>query len=399
MSIEDVSDMNSIFRRSLLFLPAAALLVSAVAMPAAPVAAAPAWPALSIDRTIGGFSQVTNIVSPNDGTDRLFVTEKTGLIKVVKAGVVLPTPALDVSAIISTNSERGLLGLAFPPNFASKQYAYIYLTNTSGNSYFYRVRVSATNSDAFDLSTRQLILSVAQPYANHNGGQLAFGPDGYLYIGLGDGGSARDPQNRSQNRASLLGKILRIDVESTPSSAGYRIPRSNPFYGQRGRRGEIWAYGLRNPWRFSFDARGNLWIGDVGQNAWEEIDRIPTGAKGRNLGWSLYEGHHLMKARSFRAGFTWPISELRHPAAESVTGGYVYTGTASPSMRGTYFFGDFVTGRIFAIRPVRVGSRTVWSRSLRLDTPYNISTFGLDQSGELWFADFTGGTIRRLAAP
>jgi glucose/arabinose dehydrogenase len=358
--------------------------------------AAPVWPSISTVASYGNLNHVTNIVAPQDGTGRLFVTEKTGLMKVISTGAVLPTPALDIRSLVSTNSERGLLGLAFPPGFAAKQYAYIYYTDKSGTSRFYRIHISASDPNVFDRSTMQLILKVAQPYANHNGGQLAFGPDGYLYIGLGDGGSHGDPGNRGQNRNTLLGKILRIDVESTPNSTGYRIPTTNPFRNQKGRRGEIFAYGLRNPWRFSFDPlTGALWIGDVGQDKVEEIDRMPAGVTGWNFGWSRYEGTHLFKARSKVAGFHWPVWQYLHPVGDSVTGGYVYRGAAYPSMQGIYFLGDFGVGKIWGIQ--RSGG--AWVTRLLLDTRYQISTFGVDENGDLWLADYAGGRIYKVGTP
>jgi glucose/arabinose dehydrogenase len=371
--------------------------VAAVTLSAAPPAmAAMVWPSIQTVASYGGLNQVTNIVAPLDGTGRLFVTEKAGLIKVISTGTVLATPALDIRDLVSTNSERGLLGLAFPPGFAGKRHAYIYYTGKTGISRFYRIRVSASDPNVLDRSTMQLILTVAQPYANHNGGQLAFGPDGYLYIGLGDGGSGGDPGNRGQNRNTLLGKILRIDVESTPNSTGYRIPATNPFRNQKGRRGEIFAYGLRNPWRFSFDTvTGSLWIGDVGQNKVEEIDQMPAGAKGWNFGWSRYEGTHLYKARSRVAGFHWPIWQYLHPVGEAVTGGYVYRGAAYPSMQGIYYLADYATGKIWGLHR----ENGVWLNRLLLDTPFQISTFGVDESGELWFADFAGGRIYKLGTP
>jgi glucose/arabinose dehydrogenase len=241
----------------------------------------------------------------------------------------------------------------------------------------------------------QLILSFTQTtYTNHKGGQLAFGPDGYLYLGFGDGGSAGDPGNRAQNLGVFFGKILRIDTESTPNATGYRVPPSNPFVGQAGRRPEIWAYGLRNPWRFSFSPVGSLWIGDVGQDKYEEIDRMPTGAKGWNFGWSLYEGNHLYKAKTKKAGFRWPIAEYSHPYAQAITGGYVYAGTGVPGLQGIYVFADFITGRVLGLTQ----SGTTWVKHEFLHTAYGIDTLGLDRDGELWFADFNGGRIYRLVA-
>jgi len=343
-----------------------------------------------------GFTHPTNIVSPDDATGRIFVTEQPGVIRVIRNGAVLPTPALDIrSRVGSSGNEQGLLGMAFPPHFVGKQYAYLYFTDPTGTSRFYRIRFSAKDPDVLDPATMQEILTVAQPYANHNGGQLAFGPDGYLYIGLGDGGSGGDPGNRGQDRSTLLGKILRIDVESTPDATGYGIPADNPFAHTAGARPEIWAYGLRNPWRFSFDSQtGDLWIGDVGQDKWEEIDHVAAGsAGGLNFGWSQYEGTHLFKATKVRTGFVWPVLEYPHPEGESVTGGYVYRGSAYPAMRGVYVFADFVKGQVWTLS----SASGTWVRTLALQTTSQISTFGQDGDGELWFADWRAGTIQRLS--
>lgn len=367
-------------------------LAAGVAVSAA--VAAPVWPSLAATAAITGFVHPTNIVAPGDGSDRLFVTDQSGIIRLVKAGSLVATPALDIHDIVgSAATEQGLLGLAFPPGFAGKQYAYIYFTNRAGSSYFYRIRVSALDPDVFDRSTMQLILKVSHPFTNHYGGAMAFGPDGYLYLGIGDGGSEGDPGNRSQNLGVLLGKIMRLDVESTPASTGYRIPPTNPFVGRRGARPEIWAYGLRNPWRFSFDsATGDLWIGDVGQNSWEEVDRMTAGSRGWNFGWSLYEGSHFYKAKAKLRGFAWPLAQYSHAEGEAVMGGYVYHGAAYPRMQGVYFFGDFGSGSIWGLQ--RSGG--LWVRQLLLSTPYAISAFGVDDSGELWVTDWNGGTIRHL---
>ena len=363
--------------------------------PTIPASAAPVWPTLATTTSIGGLPRPTNIVSPGDGTDRFFVTEQVGVIRVIENGSLVATPVLDIhSSVKSSGHEQGLLGLAFPPGFATKRYAYIYFVNTGNRSCVYRVRVSASSPDRFDWTTRQLILEVAHPYSDHYSGQLAFGPDGYLYVGLGDGGKIDDPGNRAQNLGILLGKIVRLSVESSPAVAGYRIPPSNPFVGRRGVRPEIWAYGLRNPWRFSFDpAQGDLWIGDVGQEHWEEVDRMTAGSRGGwNFGWSLYEGSHLLKAKSKGRGFAWPVAEYSHAEGEAVMGGYVYRGSAYPRMQGLYFFGDYAAGKIWGLQH----SGGVWVRRLLLKTSYTISTFGVDRDGGLWVADWAHGRIHKL---
>lgn len=345
--------------------------------------------------TIGGFVHPTNIVSPDDGSGRIFVTDQPGVIRVVRNGAALPTPALDIRSLVgSSANEQGLLGMAFPPGFAKKGYAYIHFTDTNGDTRVYRVHVSATDPDVFDRADMQLILAVPQPFNNHNGGPLAFGPDGYLYVGLGDGGSERDPANRGQDLSTLLGKILRIDVERTPDATGYAIPPDNPFVSKAGARPEIWAYGLRNPWRFSFDPpTGDLWIGDVGQDSWEEIDHVAANSPGGlDFGWSLYEGNHLFKATSKGGGVVWPVAEYSHAEGDAVTGGYVYRGSAYPGMRGMYVFGDFGSGKVWTLREVS----GAWVRKLALTTSYQISTFGLDGDGELWLADWSAGTIVRV---
>lgn len=342
--------------------------------------------------TVGGFSHPTSIVSPDDNSGRIFVTDQPGMIRVVRAGVLLPTPALDIRSVVgSAGTEDGLLCIAFPAGFATKQRAYIYFTDPGNNTRVFRIKVSATDPNVFDPASMQLILAVAQPYSNHKGGQLAFGPDGYLYVGLGDGGSERDPQNRGQDLSTLLAKILRIDVESAPDSGGYTVPPDNPFVGRAGARPETWQYGLRNPWRFSFDpASGDLWIGDVGQDKWEEIDLVAGDRPGGlNFGWSLYEGNHLYKATSKKPGFAWPVAEYSHSEGSAVTGGYVYRGKAYPAMQGLYVFGDFGSGTVWTLREVG-GS---WVRTAALHTSHQISTFGTDGNGELWLADWGAGTI------
>lgn len=368
--------------------PTAGVTPTASVTPTAPAPAAPS--------VIGGFAHPTAMAAPDDGSDRLFVTDQAGVIRVVEHGSVLKAPALDIRGRVgSQGNEQGLLGLAFPPGFAKKGYAYIYFTDTSGTSQLYRLHVSAADPNVFDPSTMQSLLTVAQPFANHNGGQLAFGPDGYLYFGLGDGGSGGDPGNRAQNLSVLLGKILRIDTESAPDAPGYGIPPDNPFVGRSGARPEIWAYGLRNPWRFSFDPpTGDMWIADVGQDRWEEIDHVAGGSPaGLNFGWSLYEGNELFKARSrVTAGYVWPVFTYSHRDGISVTGGYVYRGAAYPAMRGLYVFGDYGSGKIWTTR----WDGTKWNTRLARSTSYNISTFGLDGSGELWVADYAAGKLHRV---
>jgi glucose/arabinose dehydrogenase len=325
----------------------------------------------------------------------VYVTEQRGVVRLVKDGRMDAAPALDITDEVGADAaERGLLCIAFPPDYEAKGFAFLDFTDTKGDTRICRVRRSSSDRDRFDPSTLQTILKIAQPYANHNGGQIVFGPDGYLYIGMGDGGSARDPQNRAQNKRQLLGKILRIDTENAPPKADYAVPKDNPFADGASGRPEVWLYGLRNPWRFSFDpTTRNLWIADVGQGAWEEVDVVAPDAGGANLGWALYEGDHLMNAsRMVRKGYLWPVAEYSHAEGESITGGYVYRGKRYPRMQGLYVFGDFVSGRIWTLD----AAATEKKKRLAARTNYGISTFGVDGDGELWVADWNRGVLHRV---
>ncbi|HEV2862981.1 MAG TPA: PQQ-dependent sugar dehydrogenase [Pyrinomonadaceae bacterium] len=350
-------------------------------------------PTLALTNPIGGFSQPVVITHAGDGSGRVFVIEQTGRVRLVKNGALLTAPFLDISARISTGGERGLLGLAFPPNYAAKGYFYVNYTNTAGDTVVSRFLRSSTNADAADPASEQIVLTVAQPFPNHNGGNLAFGPrDGALYIGMGDGGSGGDPGNRAQNPAELLGKMLRLDVE-TGRPFTYTVPASNPFAGNAAFRPEIWATGLRNPWRFSFDRlNGDLFIGDVGQGNWEEIDFQPGDSRGgENYGWRIMEGTRCFNANSCnQAGLVLPVAEYSHAAGDcSVTGGLVHHGPTTARMQGLYFYGDYCSGRIWALRLVS----GAWQNTLLLDTNINISTFGEDEAGNLYVASHNTGQI------
>ncbi|MDT5262048.1 MAG: hypothetical protein QOC61_1052, partial [Acidobacteriota bacterium] len=307
-------------------------------------------PTLAITSPIGGLTQPIGIYNAGDGSNRIFVVEQGGQIRIIKNGVLLSTPFLSISNRVSTGSERGLLGLAFPPNYADKGYFYVDYTNTSGNTVIARYRRSTADPDAADPASEQIILTIAQPFDNHNGGQLAFSPrDGQLYIGMGDGGSAGDPGNRAQNPLELLGKILRLDTE-TGRPFTYTTPANNPFVGRAGFRPEIWALGLRNPWRFSFDrATSDLYIGDVGQGLFEEVDfQTAASTGGQNYGWRMMEGLHCFNnAQCDQTGLTLPVIEYDHSLGCSVTGGYIYRGRTFPRMQGLYFYGDYCSGRIW----------------------------------------------------
>jgi glucose/arabinose dehydrogenase len=352
---------------------------------------------ITLSPIASGFSSPVLVTGAGDGSGRLFVVEQPGRIKIIKNGNVLATPFLDVHTAISTGGERGLLGLAFHPNFKTNHRLYINRTLPNGDTAITQYRVGG-NPDRVDKSTARRILTISQPYANHNGGGLAFGPDGYLYIGMGDGGSGGDPGNRAQSLKSLLGKMLRIDINGTSGGHQYRIPASNPYVGKPGRN-EIWSRGLRNPWRWSFDrSTGYLWIGDVGQDRYEEIDRAvrtshPPGY-GRNYGWRVMEGRHCFNPPTGcnKDGKIKPIVEYSHTYGCAVTGGYVYRGALYPMLRGGYFFGDYCSGRIWTIS---ASADSPASRHLLLNTDLAISSFGQGDAGELYVVDH-GGRILKI---
>lgn len=345
-----------------------------------------------------GFDRPVHVTHAGDGTGRLFVVEQPGRVKRFHDGAT--TLFLDITDRVLCCGERGLFSVAFPPGYAGQGHFYVnYTRKPDGATVVARYRVTS-DPDVADPDSEQAVLIIPQPYVNHNGGQLSFGrTDGYLYIGTGDGGSAGDPQNRAQNPASLLGKMLRIDVE-TGSPLTYTVPSSNPYTQTAGYRGEIWALGLRNPWRFSFDRQtGDLYIGDVGQNAWEEIDFLPAAAPGgANFGWRCLEGTHTYNTSSpcddpaFLAGLTDPLAEYSHSEGQSVTGGFVYRGFDFPALTGRYFFADFSQGKIWSMN-----ASTGALPELELDTGLAFSSFGQDEGGELYVVDYGGGRIRRVA--
>jgi glucose/arabinose dehydrogenase len=351
-------------------------------------------PPIALTPVVSGLTQPVHIAHAGDGSGRIFVVEQGGRIRIVKNGVLAATPFLDIADRVSCCGERGVLSVAFPPGYAAKGHFYVDYTDKGGNTVVARYRLTA-NPDVADPASEQVVLTVSQPYANHNGGQLAFGPhDGYLYIGMGDGGSSGDPENRAQDPAELLGKLLRIDVESgiTP----YTVPSSNPFTRTPGYRPEIWALGLRNPWRFAFDRQtGDLYIGDVGQNQREEVDYQPAAFRGgANYGWRIMEGFHCYNpADCSPTDLTLPIAEYDHSQGCAVTGGGVYRGSSPGELQGTYIFGDYCSGRIWGLH--QDGG---WRTSQLLRAPFGISTFGEDEAGEVYVADYAGGAIYRITA-
>jgi glucose/arabinose dehydrogenase len=331
------------------------------------------------------------VTSAGDGSGRLFVVEKVGIIRVIQNGDLLTTPFLDIrDRIGSRSSEQGLLGLAFHPGYAENGRFFLNYTDTSGDTIIARYLVSAVDANQAEPSSETRLLKIDQPYANHNGGVVAFGKDGYLYLGLGDGGSAGDPQNLAQSLQTLLGKILRIDVDSDEP---YAVPPENSF--SPGQLAEIWAYGLRNPWRFSFDrVTGDLFMGDVGQNQWEEINFLPAGSPaGANFGWKYNEGTHPYSPDTPPAEIqlTPPVFEYSHALGCSVTGGVVYRGEKLPDWNGVYLFSDFCSGTIWGLFQDAQGQ---WVDQVLFTNQGQISSFGEDDQGEVYVIDYNGRILR-----
>jgi glucose/arabinose dehydrogenase len=335
------------------------------------------------------FSRPLDLQSPQDGTNRIFVAEQGGVIKVFEnvASVEEAVTFLDLSDKTVSTSELGLLGFAFHPNYTTNGFIYVTYTPSADLAVISRFKVSETDSNSINVASEIVLVQIAQPFTNHNGGQLAFGPDGYLYIASGDGGGSGDPNGNAQNLENLLGKILRIDVNVESNGLNYGIPSDNPFVNNPTARPEIFAYGLRNPWRFSFDAQTNtIWAGDVGQDQLEEIDLIE---KGGNYGWNILEGTSCYSESDCDGtGTIDPIFEYGHANNDkSITGGYVYRGTEVPDLNGYYIYGDFVSGRIWALDQAG-------NNQLLLETGLNIASFGTDTNNELYVCSFDGKIYR-----
>ena len=349
---------------------------------------------LELQLVASGLSSPLYLTTPA-GDPRLFIVEQEGRIRIVKNGQLPATPFLDITGSVGAGGERGLLSVAFHPSYATNGYFYVDYTDNNGDTRIERYTVGP-NPDIADVASAKLILFIAQPYSNHNGGLVTFGPDGMLYIGMGDGGSGGDPQNRAQNPDSLLGKLLRIDVDHGDP---YAIPAGNPF-ATSGGAPEIWALGLRNPWRFAFDrAAGLLYIADVGQNLWEEVNVAPAGQGGLNYGWRIMEGLHCFNAASCSStGLVQPVVEYSHANGCSITGGFVYRGTRAPSLVGQYFYSDYCSGwmRSFSYANGAVTGQTSWSLNVSLG---NVLSFGEDSAGELYVLSAGGGVYRIAPAP
>ena len=324
--------------------------------------------------------------------------EKGGRIRIVRDGQLVSAPFLDLSAKVSRGGEQGLLGLAFHPDYPDDPRIFVNYTDEAGDTHIASFTVDPSDPDRADPSSEQELLFVDQPYANHNGGVVAFGPDGYLYIGLGDGGSGGDPHGNGQKLGVLLAKVLRIDVDGTADGKAYAIPPDNPFVSRAGAAPEIFALGLRNPWRFSFDrANGDLWIGDVGQGAWEEIDVVRVGTSGQDFGWNRMEGAHCFRPSHGceQAGLTMPVAEYGHDAGCTVIGGHVYRGAAQTALAGGYVFADYCSGTIWAIDPTRNGPT---EPTVVGETEASVTSFGEDEAGELYVTDIRGGRLLRVVA-
>ncbi|HTK86471.1 MAG TPA: PQQ-dependent sugar dehydrogenase, partial [Nitrospiraceae bacterium] len=351
--------------------------------------------AIRLERTATGFSQPVGLIAPRDGSQRLFIVEQSGTIRIWKKGGVVSEPLLDLRDRVATGYEMGLLGLALHPEFPKVPRLFVnYTTKTALHDI--RTKIAefrlGKDSNVVDRATERILLDISQPYPNHKGGHLAFGPDGFLYIGLGDGGSGNDPHDNAQHLNTLLGKMLRIDVNGQQGDLPYRIPPDNPFVGDANARPEIWAYGLRNPWRYSFDAvTGQLYVGDVGQYDREEIDVI---RRGGNYGWRRMEGSICtpgVNPSCDQRGLEPPIFDYPTRSGHVVIGGYVYRGRSIPALCGGYLYADYGSGNISAFR---YDGRTVTAQTTLLESHRHITSFGEDEQHELYLVDYQGDIVK-----
>jgi glucose/arabinose dehydrogenase len=347
---------------------------------------------IALQHVAGGFNRPVDLEMPDDGTGRFFVVEQPGTIKIIQDGAVLAQNFLDIHGKVTSGSETGLLGLTFHPGFAGSGRFYLNYTRTFNEQLQTVIAEYQVSSDpnVADSTSERILLTVDQPFDNHNAGQLAFGPDGFLYFGLGDGGSGGDPLGNGQNLETLLGKMLRIDVDHQDSGMQYAIPADNPFATSDVAEHEIWAYGFRNPWRFSFDRdSGQLFCADVGQARLEEIDIVQ---KGGNYGWNVMEGKHCFnpKRHCDKNGKILPIAQYKHTVGIAIIGGYVYKGAAIPALANMYIFGDYGSGRIWFLRNP---SPTTYKKKLLIDTHRSLSSFGQDAAGEVYVVDLDGEVL------
>lgn len=384
--------------------PARILLQSRLSQPTpapsgGPPATAPTALTLGVEEVVTGLATPVFVTHAGDESGRLFMVEKGGTIRIWRDDALLDTPFLDITdRVNSSGNEQGLLGLAFPPEYSSLGYFFVNYTDSNGDTVVARFATLADAPDQADAASEQILLQIDQPAGNHNGGMIAFGPDGYLYIGMGDGGGAGDRYENGQNPDALLGKMLRIDVTTDPSQP-YTIPADNPWVANDWNgvdvRDEIWAVGLRNPWRFSFDRMtGDLWIGDVGQNQFEEINfTAADSGSGLNYGWPIMEASDCYRESNCSTeGLLLPVAEYSHAGHCSVTGGYVYRGQAFPALQGIYVYGDYCSGALWALWPDGNGG---WSNAEVLRSDVRLSSFGEDEAGELYLVDM-GGRLLRL---
>ncbi len=349
---------------------------------------------IGFEPVFDGLSRPVGYIDANDGSGRFFIVEQDGRILVSAGSDLLDTPFLDITGQLSTGSEQGLLGVALDPGFAENGRVFVSFTDSDGDSRIVRYTVSTDDPSLLDPGSAVTILSLDQPFQNHNGGNIVFGPDGYLYIGFGDGGGQGDPDSNAQNPGVFFAKILRIDVSGDQEP--YSIPADNPFIDDASFVPETFAWGFRNPWRFSFDREtGDLWIGDVGQNTIEEVDLIPTGTSGQNFGWSELEGNECFNDPNCDpSAYTAPVEQYTHDYGCSVTGGFVYRGASIPDLAGTYLFADYCTGYLWGLTPNGDGTYTATDF---LETGMNPSSFAQDASGELFILDLNGGIYRIVA--
>ncbi len=349
-----------------------------------------------LEPVVKGLRQPLDVRAAPDGSDRLFAVEKGGIIRVAHGSRLVERPFIDLRGVVGARgSEQGLLGMVFHPRYAENGYFYVNYTDKNGDSVVARYEVSG-DPDVADPATGSVVLTQPQPFPNHNAGNLVFGPDGYLWIGWGDGGSGGDPRRNGQSGGTWLGKMLRIDVDN---GSPYSVPPDNPYLGSPDILPEIWGFGLRNPWRYSFDAAtGDLWLGDVGQGTWEEIDVVGAGSPGGvNFGWNVAEGNHCFNSRNCDLSpFVPAVAEYDHHAGDcAVVGGFVYRGAAFQSLQGVYFYADECTGRLWSLAQDGAGS---WSSTELMTTGISISSFGEDQAHELYLTGLNDGTVYRLAA-